>query len=272
MSYSDNKSSSTVASPSPPEVEAPEQSLLQEFRHTLLRDPLSNLPSLFLLGVAVLGIITLLSSFFIDLLVFPFLLIAILASLFAMWHIRILGSMKVQIEQLTEQNQQFAVENKTFAESNVAFVNNIDTLKSNLVDMATTVDTLKLNNDRLHSELTALQTLRMHLQSYADDTKLDFKQLLQEANQSFEHLEVITQANERILLQRVAQDLEFLDREVGMQRSEYERFVRRIPEHLQASFTALGDTSFEQVAGDDQRVDHDEIQALVHQMIQDKIS
>jgi hypothetical protein len=224
-----------------------QQGFLQEIRYNLLRDPLSNLPSLFLLGVAALGVITLISSFFIDFLVFPFLLIAILSSLFAMWHIRILGSMKVQIEQ-------FGVENEI--------------LSNNLIELEGTVDGLKINNDRLHQELNALQALRMSLQNYADETKLDFSQLLQEVNQSFEHLDVITRANERVLLQRVAQDLEFLDHEVGMQRDEYERFVQRIPEHLQRSFAMLGDTSFEHVSGTDQRVDYKEIQALVDQVIQ----
>jgi len=249
-----------------------QQGFLHELRDTLLRDPLSNLPSLFLLSVAALGFVTLISSFFIDFLIFPFLLIAILSSLFATWHIRILGSMKVQIEHLTEQNNKFAAENQTFVENNSAFTHENEVLTKNLTDMEVTVDRLKANNDHLHQELRALQELRINLQSYADETKLDFSQLLQEVNQSFAHLEVITQANERVLLQRVAQDLEFLDHEVGMQRNEYERFVQRIPEHLQASFTALGDTSFEQVAGDDQQVDYKEVQALVHQVIKERVS
>jgi hypothetical protein len=266
MSDSDNSSQVVVDIPiATPSVPVSPQGFLQELRGTLLRDPLSNLPSLFLLGVAVLGVFTLISAFFIDLLVFPFLLIAIFSSLFAVWHIRILGSMKVQIKRLTEQNN-------NFTDSNAAFMHENEVLNNSLTDMKTTIDDLKGNNDRLHQELTALQELRINLQSYADETKLEFSQLLQDVNQSFEHLDLITQANERVLLQRVAQDLEFLDHEVGMQRNEYERFVQRIPEHLQTSFAMLGDTSFEHVSGDDQRVDYQEIQALVHQVIKERVS
>ena len=122
----------------------------------------------------------------------------------------------------------------------------------------------------MHEELTKLHELRDNLQQYADETKLDFSQLLEEVNQRFQNLEVITIANERVLLQRIAQDLEFLDHKTGMQREEYQRFIQRIPEHLQPAFSRLADTSFDKVAGDDQQVDHKEIQALVHQVLQQK--
>lgn len=250
------------------------QGFIQELRDHLLANPLDNLPSLFLIAVATFGVITLISLFFMDLLAFPFVLVAILTCLFAAWHIRLLGSMKVQIERLTEQNDQLILENEKFAENNASFTLKIEQfddenkrLSSNLSDMEVTVDSLNINNNRLHQELTALQNLRKSLQSYADETKLDFSQLLEEVNQSFKHLEVITLANERTLLQRIAQDLEFLDRDAGMQRDEYQRFVARIPEHLQASFASLENTSFEQIAGANQQIDHKEIQALVYQMI-----
>jgi len=250
------------------------KSFTQELREYLLVNPLDNLPSLFLLGVAAFGIVTLISLFIMDMLVFPFVLVAIITCLFAAWHIRLLGSMKVQVERLTEENNKLSRENETFATNNESFMQKIEQfegenqrLSGNLTAMEATADALKQNNDRLHQELTALQNLRNNLQDYADETKLDFSQLLEEVNQNFKRLEVITAANERVLLQRIAQDLEFLDQEAGMQRDEYERFVRRIPEHLQESFARLGDTSFEQVSGDNERVDHQEIQALVHKVI-----
>jgi regulator of replication initiation timing len=248
---------------------------VQQAREYLLANPLDNLPSLFLLGVAAFGLLTLASFLLTDLLTFPFVLVAIFACLFSAWHIRILGSMKVQIERLTEQNDTLNLENEKFAASNLSFTQRIaqftdenTRLSDNLTDMEATANDLKHNNDRLHQELTALGQLKNNLQQYADEAKLDFSQLLKDVNQRFQRLEVITVANERVLLQRIAQDLEFLDREAGMQRDEYERFIRRIPEHLLPSFKQLADTSFAQVAGDDQQVDHKEIQALVHQVLQ----
>lgn len=251
------------------------KSFTQELSEYLLVNPLDNLPSLFLLGVAVFGVVTLVSLFIMDMLVFPFVLVAIMTCLFAAWHIRLLGSMKVQVEHLTEENNKLSGENEKFATSNASFTRKIEQfeaenqrLSGNLNEMEATADALKKNNDLLHQELTALQNLRNNLQAYADETKLDFSQLLEEVNQNFNRLEVITAANERVLLQRIAQDLEFLDQEAGMQRDEYERFVHRIPEHLQKKFVVLDGTSFEQVAGDNKRVDHQEIQTLVHKMIE----
>ena len=220
--------------------------LIQQLRHYLLSNPLDNLPSLFLLGVAVLGGVTLISLLFVDLFVFPFVLIAMISSFFAAWYTRILGSMRVQIKELKKQNKR---------------------LNSNLNKVEMTVKALKSNNDQLHRELNALENLRKNLQNYADKTKLDFSELLTEVNQSFKRLEVISIANERTLLQRIAQDLEFLDHKPGMQYDEYQRFIERIPEHLQASFENLANTSFEAVSGDDQSIDHKEIQALLHRII-----
>jgi FtsZ-binding cell division protein ZapB len=251
---------------------------VQQLRDYLLANPLDNLPSLFLMGVAAFGLLTLVSFFVMDLLTIPFILVATFASLFAAWHIRLLGSMKVQIEHLTEQNNKLATENEKFAASNASFTQKIEQFEGgntrlghNLTEAEAIADALKHNNNRLHQELGALQSLRSNLQRYADETKLDFSQLLDEVNESFRHLKVITIANERVLLQRIAQDLEFLDHKIGMQKDEYERFVKRIPEHLQSAFTQLADTSFEAVSGDDQQVDHKEIQALVKQVIKEKV-
>lgn len=248
----------------------------ESLRHSLFNDPFSNLPSFFLMGVGLFGVATLISSFFVDFLNFPFVIVAILSSFFAMWHIRMLGSLKEQIEHLREENNKLAEENRKFSKNNEEFEGKIDQfskendiLSGNMFEMEQSIEVLKINNDRLHFELDALQTLRGNLQAYADETQLDFSQLLGEVNQSFQRLEVITMENERALLQRIAQDLEFLDHQPGMQRDEYERFVERIPEHLQDAFIKVGNNSFDQIAGKDEEIDYQEIRTLVHSVITD---
>jgi chromosome segregation ATPase len=262
----------------PLESNATKKTVVQQLREYLLANPLDNLPSLFLVSVAAFGLLTLVSLLIMNLLAIPFILVAIFASLFAAWHIRILGSMKVQIERLTEQNDKLMGENEKFAASNASFTHKIEQFEGentrlghNLTEIEAIADGLKHNNNRLHKELGSLQNLKNNLQRYADETKLDFSDLLEDVNQSFKRLEVITIANERVLLQRIAQDLEFLDHKTGMQKNEYERFVNRIPEHLQSAFSQLADTSFEKMSGDDQQVDHKEIKALVQQVIKEKV-
>ena len=249
----------------------------ESLRYSLFADPFSNLPSFFLMGVGFFGIVTLISSFFVDFLNSPFLIVAILSSFFAMWHIRMLGSLKEQIEHLTEENNKLTEENRKFSINNKNFEGKIDQfskendiLSGNMFEMEQSIEVLKINNDRLHFELEALQTLRGNLQTYADEAQMDFSQLLGEVNQSFQRLEIITMENERALLQRIAQDLEFLDHQPGMQRDEYNRFVERIPTHLQDAFIKVGNTSFDQMAGEDEEIDYQEIRALVHSVINDK--
>lgn len=191
-----------------------------------------NIPALFFLGLGVFGILALLSNFITDFLIFPFTLVATVASFFAVWYLNILGSLTQQVEKLE-----------------------------------TTVESLKESNDTLHGELLALSSLRKNLENYAQENQEDFTKVLSDINGSFERLEEITKANERVLIARVAQDLEFLDNKEGMKREEYERFINRVPNNLKKKFKELGYTSFEKVAGENNMVDYKEIKNIVQSVV-----
>jgi hypothetical protein len=191
-----------------------------------------NIPALFFLGLGVFGILALLSNFITDFLIFPFALVATVASFFAVWYLNILGSLTQQVEKLE-----------------------------------TTVESLKESNDTLHGELLALSSLRKNLENYAQENQEDFTKVLSDINGSFERLEEITKANERVLIARVAQDLEFLDNKEGMKREEYERFINRVPNNLKKKFKELGYTSFEKVAGENNMVDYKEIKNIVQSVV-----
>ncbi len=66
--------------------------------------------------------------------------------------------------------------------------------------MEENIDTLKESNDRLHSELKAMQTLRESLEAYAKENNSNLKKVVEDINSSFKKLERITQENERVLL------------------------------------------------------------------------
>ncbi len=201
----------------------------------LLKDPISNIPSLLFLGVAIFGIVALIVSFITNILVFPFMLIAIISSFIALWYIDILG-----------------------------------TLKENLKEMEESINLLKSNNDRLHNELNAMEELRKHLELYAKENKSNFNEVLDNFHKSFKRLEDITISNERTLLYRIAQDLEFMDNKEGMSKQEYKRFIRRVPKHLQLSFDKLNKTHFDEIAGADKKIDYKEVQNLISSIITKK--
>ncbi len=191
-----------------------------------------NIPALFFLGVGLFGLVVILSSFISDFLLFPFVLVGTLASFFAVWYLNILGSLTEQVEKLE-----------------------------------TTVENLKKNNDTLHNELLALKTLRENLNNYAKENKKDFSKVLNDINSSFSRLESITKENEKVLIARVAQDLEFLDSKAGMRLEEYERFINRIPNNLKKRFEELGYNSFDKVAGENKIVDYKEIRKIVESLV-----
>jgi hypothetical protein len=199
---------------------------------TLFSNNKKNIPALAFLGLGFFGIITIFMSLVSDFMLFPFALMGTLASFFAFWYLNILGSLTEQVEKLE-----------------------------------TTVESLKESNDTLHGELLALSSLRENLELYAQDSQEDFSKVLKDINGSFERLESITKANERVLIARVAQDLEFLDAKSGMKREEYERFINRIPNNLKQRFEELGYTSFDKVAGINGIVDYKEIKSIVQSLV-----
>ncbi len=200
-----------------------------------IQDKLSNVPSLYFLAVSIFGVISIITYFISNILTLPFMIIATISTFIAMWYVNILGS-----------------------------------LKENISDMQESIDDLKKNNDHLHSELKSLEELRINLEEYAKTNKADFSKILGDVNSSFDKLEKITMANERTLMYRIAQDLEFLDQKEGMSKIEYERFVQRIPKHLKDSFVALQDTTFDAVAGDDKKLDYKEVESLVTSIVDKK--
>jgi hypothetical protein len=92
------------------------------FIKNTIKNPLSNIPSLFFLGVGIFGLVTLFSLLITDLLIFPFVLISTIATFIAMWYIGVLG-----------------------------------TLKENLEKMEKSIEELKNNNDRLRMELNSMK-------------------------------------------------------------------------------------------------------------------
>jgi len=199
---------------------------------TLFHKDKLNIPALFFMGLGVFGLIAIITSLISDFMIFPFAIISTLASFFAMWYLNILGSLTEQVDKLE-----------------------------------LTVENLKGSNDKLHNELLALESLRENLNIYAKENQKDFSKVLKDINDSFNRLENISKENEKVLIARVAQDLEFLDSKAGMKREEYARFVNRIPNNLKQRFDELGYDSFDKVAGENNIVDYKEIKSIVQSVV-----
>jgi len=78
----------------------------------------------------------------------------------------------------------------------------------------------------------------------------------------------MTNQNQRALLGKIAQDMEFLDQDSGMSRKEFDDFFARMPKQLQNRFKAKGMT-FESVAGDDGVIDFMEIENMINELMKE---
>lgn len=93
-------------------------------------------------------------------------------------------------------------------------------------------------------------------------------EILGNANKLYGKLQTQAAQNEKALLGKIAQDLEFLDKDVGMSKDEFGDFMERIPKHLQKRFLERN-LSFEKVAGDDGVVDFMEIEEMINTLMEE---
>lgn len=115
-----------------------------------------------------------------------------------------------------------------------------DELTGHVNKLEGTVSELNGVSEGLHSELEQFKNLKGNIEKFAAETGADVKKILGEANKIHDKMERMTNQNERALLGKIAQDIEFLDKDAGMGEEEFNNFVRRIPENLQKRFHSIG--------------------------------
>ncbi|GMH36884.1 hypothetical protein BSKO_04757 [Bryopsis sp. KO-2023] len=192
--------------------------------------------------------------------------VGLVGSLFACGCIMRYGGMKYQLDR-------FKRENTRLSNSNTKLSKDVDTLEVTnqqlgvQVDkLSGTVDELQDVSESLQNDLGQFAEVRSNLEDFAAKTGKDISSVIGDVNGVYDKIFALTVQNEKALLQRIAADLEFMDRDAAMSKQEFQRFIQRIPKHLQERFAAMG-TSFEEIAGDDMVIDHHEIGGLIDKLI-----
>ena len=104
-------------------------------------------------------------------------------------------------------------------------------------------------NDSMIEELGQFAELRDNMREYATSQNSNLRNVLNETNSVYNRIHGLLLENERVLLQRIAQDTEFLiDRSEGMTKMEFERFISRLPQRLKPFFQRLHKNRFSQLA------------------------
>lgn len=133
--------------------------------------------------------------------------------------------------------------------------------------LAKTVDNMKANNDLLHEELDRLSEFRQSIQKFSESNNQSISEVLERSNKMYRSIKNLTQDNNRTLLMRIAQDVEFMDREAGMSPLEFDRFIQRIPKPLRANLEKMP-SSFQDVDKDgDASISFAEIQNFVEVLL-----
>ncbi|GMH37387.1 hypothetical protein BSKO_05260 [Bryopsis sp. KO-2023] len=143
-----------------------------------------------------------------------------------------------------------------------------DELTSHVTKLEGTVGELKSVSEGLQSELEQFGAVQASLEKFAADAGGGLEEILGNATKLQNKLQTQAAQNEKALLGKIAQDLEFLDQDVGMSKVEFADFMGRVPTHLQARFNERGLT-FEKVAGDDGVIDFMEIEQMISTLMEE---
>lgn len=115
----------------------------------------------------------------------------------------------------------------------------IKSLRDENTKLHDSIDELKGLNNSLRSEIDDFRHLKENLEQFAKDQNEDFHKVLENINSNYDRINKLLHENERVLMMKVAQDIEFLDDKEGMTKMEYKRFVDRIPLRLQSKYQIL---------------------------------
>lgn len=144
-----------------------------------------------------------------------------------------------------------------------------EVLSANNTRLENTVDKLKETSDGLNNQLQQFKGLKNAMEKYASENREDFKEVMLGANKLFTDMEDMTIENERTLLFKAAQDLEFLDRDEGFSEVEFKRFVARLPNKHKDRFEQLTDShSFANLKSSNNVVEYAKIKELIETLTQ----
>eukprot|EP01026_Neomeris_dumetosa_P001392 TRINITY_DN10346_c0_g2_i7.p1 TRINITY_DN10346_c0_g2~~TRINITY_DN10346_c0_g2_i7.p1 ORF type:complete len:286 (+),score=31.53 TRINITY_DN10346_c0_g2_i7:119-859(+) len=142
---------------------------------------------------------------------------------------------------LSKQIYRFRLANQSLEESEGRLQDEVDSLQNSCSKLEkeekkikNTVEDLKEVADELHEKLEKFEALSDSLENVAKQTGQDIKQLLAQSSQVRNNMKQMTLENERALLGRIAQDIEFQDGQEGINKELFQEFIQRIPRHLQA--------------------------------------
>ncbi|CAD7694713.1 unnamed protein product [Ostreobium quekettii] len=256
-----------AGSASKPLLEDPEErkkmTLGEKFKAWFCANPLANLPILLLFSAGVVCIVGAAVGWHVVVAVLGFAALS-----FGGYQIWALRNLKAEVDRFSKENAKLE-ETEQSLKQQVSF---LETQKEKLgtqVDkLEGTVVDLKEAGDNLASELEGFEKLKENWEKWAGETGKDVSKVLENANKIYEKMHANTVNNEKALLGKIAQDLEFADKDVGLSETEFNKWLDRIPKKQRDKYKASGFT-YESIAGADGTIDFMEIENLITKLMEE---
>lgn len=232
-----------------------------KFKTWFCSNPLANLPLVLLFAAGVFcAVWTFLGPYYVVAAV-GFLSLA--GGGYQLWALRNLSE---QVDIFSKENARLEVTAGRLEHEVVFLGTKKDELTSHVTKLEGTVGDLKNVSEGLQNELEQFGAVQANLEKFAAEAGGGLEDILGNANKLYDKLQTQQAQNEKALLGKIAQDLEFLDKDVGMSKEEFDDFLDRIPKHLRERFFKRN-MSFEKVAGDDGVVDFMEVEDMINQLM-----
>jgi len=174
---------------------------------------------------------------------------------------------------LRHQLDRFKQQNDRLAKTSVALRGDVNKLEATNQKIALHVDKLEDSVDelqgvseKLKEDIEGFGDLRLEMEALAKEAGKDLDDTLDSINGMYDRMTELTLREEKALLKRVAQDLEFLDHDEKMSKEEFQRFLQRIPAQFKKRFEELHLT-FAAIAGADKGIDYKEMGSLIDKLI-----
>lgn len=191
--------------------------------------------------------------------------------------------LNVEVTKLSGENEKFSNNNQKFnalvkfmAGENHIFEENNKKLQAEIEKLQVEVERMTQENNRFAENNRNLQQQvnkfkEVHEKLKEENEKLaavrdSFEQL---QKMIFDQMQQNMKAMDRSLLEKIAADIEMLDKNQGLSQDEFNKFLKRVPTHLRGDFKQVAFDKFDE--NQDSVIDSDEFGAMLDEVMKKNV-
>merc|ERR1719433_1400798 len=185
------------------------------------------------------------------------LIVSIVMALMCANHFRTLLGLKERVQELARNNVEMKSENALLTST-------VSKLSKKQEELAAVNADLMETSQQYKANIRRFQEIDEKLKTLGDDNIVGLENLREMSKNVMGSLKKELIQHQRDILRTTHEAFEFGDDNEGMNKEEYERFLKALPDDFRGRFESMGRT-FEDIAGDDGVIDLDEFTAPADQ-------